>query len=194
MCSIFAFRRNRTARCYGASRRTAYSSCAESTAARGCPAGAGLDVTAVAPPLVGGESEILKPYVPRLLIEWLRHDPAARYRPVDGSLAFVDISGFTALTERLARRGKIGAELMRDTLDGVFRALLDEAYDWGAGLLKWGGDALLLLFDGPGGCGSPAGRSRCACRSGSRRGRSSSSRRGACTASCSWPDPPPPRR
>ena len=39
---------------------------------------------------------------------------------------------------------------MRDTLDGVFKALLDEAYDWGAGLLKWGGDALLLLFDGPG--------------------------------------------
>ena len=39
---------------------------------------------------------------------------------------------------------------MRDTLDGVFTALLDEAYDWGAGLLKWGGDALLLLFDGPG--------------------------------------------
>ena len=38
---------------------------------------------------------------------------------------------------------------MRDTLDGVFSALLDEAYDWGAGLLKWGGDALLLLFDGP---------------------------------------------
>src|SRR4029077_11180493 len=26
---------------------------------------------------------------------------------------------------------------------------LDEAYDWGAGLLKWGGDALLLFFDGP---------------------------------------------
>ena len=23
------------------------------------------------------------------------------------------------------------------------------AYDWGAGLLKWGGDALLLFFDGP---------------------------------------------
>ena len=38
---------------------------------------------------------------------------------------------------------------MRDTLDGVFTALLDEAYDWGAGLLKWGGDALLLMFDGP---------------------------------------------
>ena len=64
-------------------------------------------------------------------------------------MVFVDISGFTALSERLGRSGKIGAELMRDTLNGVFIALLDEAYDWGAGLLKWGGDALLLLFDGP---------------------------------------------
>src|SRR5262249_54822343 len=27
--------------------------------------------------------------------------------------------------------------------------LLDEAYEWGAGLVKWGGDALLLLFDDP---------------------------------------------
>ena len=101
-------------------------------------------------PVFDGQGEVLKPYVPRLLIEWVRESPQTRYRPVDGSLAFVDISGFTALTEHLARRGKIGAELMRDTLDGVFRALLDEAYDWGAGLLKWGGDALLLLFDGPG--------------------------------------------
>ncbi len=96
------------------------------------------------------ESEFLRPYVPRLVVEWLRNTPDAKHREVEASLVFVDISGFTALTERLARKGKVGAELMRDTLDGVFRALLDEAYDWGAGLLKWGGDALLLMFDGPG--------------------------------------------
>lgn len=96
------------------------------------------------------ESEFLKPYVPRLVIDWLREDPTALHREIEASLVFVDISGFTALTERLARKGKVGAELMRDTLDGVFTALLDEAYDWGAGLLKWGGDALLLMFDGPG--------------------------------------------
>lgn len=101
-------------------------------------------------PVSQAHAEKLKPYVPRLLVEWLRETPGARYRSLEGSLAFVDISGFTALTERLARKGKIGAELMRDTLDGVFTALLDEAYDWGAGLLKWGGDALLLFFDGPG--------------------------------------------
>ncbi len=96
-----------------------------------------------------GRSELLKPYVPRLLIEWLRDAPETRHHAREGTLAFVDISGFTALTERLASRGKVGAEILRDTLDGVFKALLDEAYTWGAGLLKWGGDALLLVFDGP---------------------------------------------
>src|SRR5262245_10637848 len=100
-------------------------------------------------PVSEAHAETLKPYVPRLLIEWVKTAPDSRYRSIDGSLVFVDISGFTALTERLAKKGKIGAELMRDTLDGVFTALLDEAYDWGAGLLKWGGDALLLFFSGP---------------------------------------------
>jgi class 3 adenylate cyclase len=95
-----------------------------------------------------GPSEALKPYVPRLVIDWLRTTPDARHRIVDGSLAFVDISGFTQLTEKLARKGKVGAEAVSDTLDAVFTQLLDVAYDYGAGLLKWGGDALLLLFSG----------------------------------------------
>lgn len=95
-----------------------------------------------------GRAELLKPYVPRLLIEWVRTSPETHDQAREGTLAFVDISGFTALTERLESRGKIGAEVLRDTLDRIFKALLDEAYAWGAGLLKWGGDALLLLFDG----------------------------------------------
>src|SRR3954454_17871814 len=104
---------------------------------------------ALPPPEPSTSADVLTAYVPRLVIDWLRTDPDQLHRELNATFVFVDISGFTALTERLARKGKIGAELMRDTLDGVFRALLDEAYDWGAGLLKWGGDALLLLFDGP---------------------------------------------
>jgi len=96
------------------------------------------------------QREALRPYVPRLLIEWMRAAPQTHHYALDGTLVFVDISGFTALTERLARRGKVGAELLRDILDPIFGDLLDEAYSWGAGLVKWGGDALLLLFDGPG--------------------------------------------
>ena len=47
-----------------------------------------------------------------------RHDD--RHMRVSGTLAFVDISGFTRLTERLARKGKVGAEEMSDILDATF--------------------------------------------------------------------------
>jgi hypothetical protein len=59
----------------------------------------------------------LRPFVPRLVVEWLRETPDASYREIDGTLAFVDISGFTKMTERLARHGKVGAEEMNDLLD-----------------------------------------------------------------------------
>jgi class 3 adenylate cyclase/tetratricopeptide (TPR) repeat protein len=91
----------------------------------------------------------LMPYVPSLLARW---DPGGgddRHLRVRGSLAFVDISGFTRLTERLAARGKVGAEQMSDMLSATFTGLLTEASEDGADLVKWGGDAMLLLFDGP---------------------------------------------
>lgn len=90
----------------------------------------------------------LEPYVPRLLVQWLREEPDARWRAVEGTLAFADISGFTALTEKLARKGKVGAEEMSDILNATFAELLDVAYADDAGLVKWGGDAMLLLFEG----------------------------------------------
>ena len=39
----------------------------------------------------------LRPYVPDVAAEWLVGDPDQRHRSVEGTLAFVDISGFTAL-------------------------------------------------------------------------------------------------
>src|SRR5215203_7254178 len=84
----------------------------------------------------------LTPYVPRLVVEWLRSNPEADWRNVDGTMAFVDISGFTALSERLAREGKAGAEQVTDVMNGTFEALLEVAYAAGGGLLKFGGDAL----------------------------------------------------
>lgn len=92
----------------------------------------------------------LQPFVPRLAAEWLAEHPGLRHRRLDGTMVFADISGFTSLTERLARRGKVGAELMSDTLDLTFGTLLAPAFEDGADLLKWGGDAVLLLFQGDG--------------------------------------------
>ena len=59
------------------------------------------------------------------------------------------MSGFTQLSERLARGGRVGAEELTAILNDTFTALLDVALAAGGDLLKFGGDALCLLFDGP---------------------------------------------
>ncbi len=96
----------------------------------------------------GIEPRSLAPYLPRLTIEWAAHDPERRVGALDGSLLFVDISGFTKMSERLARHGKVGAEEVTDAIGTCFEAVLAVAYAGGGGLLKFGGDALLLLFTG----------------------------------------------
>ena len=63
-------------------------------------------------------------------------------------MVFVDISGFTKLSERLARTGREGAEHLVDTISACFSTLLAEAYANGGSLLKFGGDALLVWFAG----------------------------------------------
>ena len=63
---------------------------------------------------------------------------------------FVDISGFTKLSERLARRGREGAEQITEAIGKSFEAILHVAYDNGGSLLKFGGDALLIWFDAEG--------------------------------------------
>ena len=91
----------------------------------------------------------LVPFIPRLTLDWLREDPDRAWLEVDGTLAFIDISGFTAMSERLSSLGKAGAEEVTDVMNATFAALLAVAYEQGGGLLKFGGDALLLLYEGP---------------------------------------------
>lgn len=95
-----------------------------------------------------GANGVYAPYVPRLAQDWDERTPGQAWRALDGSLVFVDISGFTALSERLARRGRQGAEELTDTISSCFAGLLSVAYGAGGSLLKFGGDALLLLFEG----------------------------------------------
>ena len=67
-----------------------------------------------------------------------------------GTAAFVDVSGFTKLSERLARKGREGAEQITEAIGGSFESILEVAYGNGGSLLKFGGDALLLWFEGEG--------------------------------------------
>src|SRR5919206_3737530 len=103
-------------------------------------------MSAAKPDSTTGSSSELVSFVPRLTLEWLRDHPERRWLELDGTLAFVDISGFTAMSERLSGLGKAGAEEVTDVMNRTFSALLEVAYSHGGGLLKFGGDALLLLF------------------------------------------------
>src|SRR3954454_7970238 len=90
----------------------------------------------------------LLPFLPRVTIEWAQADGQAAWQLIDGSLLFVDISGFTKMSERLARHGKLGAEEVTEAVETCFGGLLALAYSAGGSLLKFGGDALLILFTG----------------------------------------------
>lgn len=93
-------------------------------------------------------AERVRPYVPRVFQQHLLDDPSARSWIAEGSAAFVDISGFTQLSEQLARKGREGAEQITDAIGASFESILVVAYQNGGGLLKFGGDALLLWFPG----------------------------------------------
>jgi len=93
-----------------------------------------------------GESTSASRYVARILQQHLVEDAASRYWVSGGSAVFVDVSGFTKLSERLARKGREGAEQIAEAIGGSFESILQVAYDNGGSLLKFGGDALLLWF------------------------------------------------
>src|SRR3954453_7465273 len=98
----------------------------------------------------GDRDQRLDAYVPRVVLRLLVDTPDARSRTVDATVVFADISGFTRLSERLARSGREGAEELTETIGGCLSALLAVAHGNGGELLKIGGDALLLLFEGEG--------------------------------------------
>jgi class 3 adenylate cyclase/tetratricopeptide (TPR) repeat protein len=91
-------------------------------------------------------AEDLSAYVSRLApaLDDPGHGGVAHVLP--GSLLFVDLSGFTAMSERLATRGRLGAEEVTEVVSSTFAELVGVAWSSGGGLLKFGGDALLLAF------------------------------------------------
>jgi len=91
-------------------------------------------------------------YAPRVLLEELAAHPD---RPlpwlaeIDGTMVMGDISGFTAMSERLAKAGREGAEQLTDIISSFFTTMLDIAAGYGGDTLTFGGDAILLFFSGP---------------------------------------------
>ena len=87
------------------------------------------------------------PYLSRLVLDWSR-DGGLGVRELEGTLVSVDLSGFTALSERLQAKGRAGAEELTLAVSGVFQGLIGITERHGGDVLKFRGDALLLFFDG----------------------------------------------
>ena len=90
----------------------------------------------------------LLPYVSDLALRMTGRTATSNRIEVEGSLAFFVISGFTRLTERLARLGRSGGEEVTEVLNTAFGGLIDAVLRNGGDVLEFGGDALVVLFDG----------------------------------------------
>ena len=87
-------------------------------------------------------------FVPQVLRRRLASGPASQ--PVihesDAAVLFVDIAGFTALTERLAEKGVSGAEEVKKILDLCVGPLVEAIAEHGGEVLKFAGDAVLAAW------------------------------------------------
>jgi class 3 adenylate cyclase len=90
----------------------------------------------------------LLPYVPRVLTAWSESADRKGFSRIEGTMVSADISGFTRLSEKLAKFGKQGAEELTDLLNECFDGMIAAASAYGGDVLKFGGDAVLLLFTG----------------------------------------------
>ena len=65
------------------------------------------------------------------------------------AVLFLDISGFTALTERLASEGPDGTEELTIILNQHFTELVELVNAWGGEVVAYAGDAFAAIFPGP---------------------------------------------
>ncbi|MGD9707793.1 MAG: tetratricopeptide repeat protein [Candidatus Delongbacteria bacterium] len=62
------------------------------------------------------------------------------------STLFLDISGFTAMTESLMREGKEGAEILSEIINKIFEPVISSIYSSGGFISTFAGDAFTVIF------------------------------------------------
>ncbi len=94
--------------------------------------------------------DTLVSYAPALITRRLAGDPTPITMPLlerfPAVALFADVSGFTALTERLSQRGPQGVEELSRLLNAYFGQLIDVIAAHGGDIVKFAGDALLALW------------------------------------------------
>jgi len=94
--------------------------------------------------------QTLSVYVPPPVTQLLLQNPhqqlGGEWRRFHAATVFADISGFTPLAEGLASAGVRGAEELTAILNRVFEALITTVESHGGQVVKFGGDALSLIW------------------------------------------------
>lgn len=94
--------------------------------------------------------ETIASYVPKLTARRYLETPTPLTAPeqerLRAAVLFADISGFTALTERLAQQGRAGVEELSRILNDTFGALIETIEAYGGDIVKFAGDALLVVW------------------------------------------------
>jgi class 3 adenylate cyclase/tetratricopeptide (TPR) repeat protein len=89
-------------------------------------------------------------YVPALIIRRVATSSGPITEPItenfDTAVLFADISGFTALTEKLAARGAVGMEELSKVISDYFGCLAEVIIAHGGDIVKFAGDAMLALW------------------------------------------------
>jgi class 3 adenylate cyclase len=97
-----------------------------------------------------GLQEILASYAPKSLLQRIAvHSeilPTPLQEHLKAAVLFTDISGFTALTERLAQSGPDGAEELTKHLNAYFGQLIELITDRGGDIIQFAGDAMLAIW------------------------------------------------
>ncbi len=95
------------------------------------------------------QAYLLSTYLPRPLVEALKREPIpgrVAGERCEGTLLFADVSGFTALSERLADQGPAGVETLTGHINAYFDTMVQILARSAGVVLKFAGDALLAYF------------------------------------------------
>ena len=104
--------------------------------------------------MIGDPFEGVASFVPARVARQLSANPGQSEGPradrFTGTVLLADISGFTGLTESLARRGEVGVEDLTRCLNVYFGRLIDLIVEYGGDIVKFAGDALLAVWPADG--------------------------------------------
>ncbi len=82
--------------------------------------------------------------VPEFIYE--KYRAGATYGSFQGAAMFVDISGFSTMTDALSAHGTHGAEVLADMMRVVFEPLVSAVYEQGGFVIGYAGDAFNAIF------------------------------------------------